>query len=84
MISTEIEIVPFNEGITYLSFLVTMAMTSSCRAALSRNVTIVADGFDILWYSMELAYTCRKRKECTGLFHFRANSSHVVEFHQSS
>ena len=69
---------------TYLIFFVTIAMTSSCAAALSRNVTNIALCRVSLYESIVDAYTWRRRKVCTGLFHLRENSSQEVEFHQSS
>jgi hypothetical protein len=59
-------------------------MTSSCTAALSRKVRNMAEPREIRKAEIVDAYTCRRRKPCTGLFHLRENSSHEVEFHQSS
>ena len=64
-------------------FLVTTAMTSSWHNAERRKVRNVADVFDNCKPYMVEAYTCRSRKVWTGLFHFRENWSHEVEFHQS-
>jgi len=62
-------------------FLVTIVMTSSCAIALRKNVMNIAVVRDRPYDARVEAYTCRKRKVCTGLFHLRENSSQEVEFH---
>ena len=59
-------------------------MTSSCASAERRKVTNMAPERESLYELIVDAYTCRRRKVCTGLFHLRENSSQEVEFHQSS
>lgn len=64
-----------------LIFFVTTAITSSCTAALNKNVKNIADLLDNLYDVMVEAYTWRSKNMCTGRFHFRENSSQEVEFH---
>lgn len=67
-----------------LNLRVTTAITSSCAQALIKKVTNIAVVLETRWLMIVAAYTCLSRKVYTGLFHFRENSSHDVEFHQSS
>ena len=43
------------------TFLVTTSITSSCTAALNRNVMNAAENFDNRYVEMVVAYTCRSR-----------------------
>lgn len=55
------------------TFFVTTSITSSCTAALSRNVMNAAENFDNRYVEMVVAYTCRSRNVWTGRFHLREN-----------
>ena len=70
-----------HERSAYLILWVTTAITSSWAAADRRKVTNIARDRENLYEAIVDAYTCRRRKLCTGLFHLRENSSHEVEFH---
>ena len=63
---------------------VTTIITNSCTHDDKKNVAKAAFDLERWNDSILESYTWRSKKWCTGLFHLRAHSSKLTQFHQSS